>query len=518
LERSAIVGNEASGNGGGIYLEPSSGGSIRNSVITSNGAGNTSGGVYMQAMDPPPSNVFLANSIIVNNSDNQGTMVDDVFAGAERNFISEGYNRVGNGTNGLAHGVNGDYVKPAEITVDYVVTRLGDSYRQPIDTTALSVREAINEAQVTVGAQEIWLPAWRFLLTVSGTAAVNQGDFDITSQMTIRGVGPGLTILDGSVLSDRHFDIASGGTLDLSYVTLALGDARSGTTERDGGAIRVGDGGHLVLDHSAVVGNVTGLRGEGGGVYFGPTGSGVISNSVITVNESDGPAGGIYLRDATGTGGVVTLTKTIVANNSDSDGMQFPDVYAGTNRQITSTGYNRLTSTGPNYAQHVTDSVGGSVNYVVTGLTDTFDGSGDTIVMSLRDAIHQANTISGTQEIWLPAWDFVLTIGRGSNATDTEVKYGDLDILGSTIIRGIQNETSVAWRSGAAVDKLFELVGDYNSDEVVNNADFIVWQESVPTQDLAADGNDDGQVNAADYDEWFARFNNTLVLEDVLVA
>jgi T5SS/PEP-CTERM-associated repeat protein len=54
------------------------------------------------------------------------------------------------------------------------------------------------------------------------------------------------------------------------------------------------------------------------------------------------------------------------------------------------------------------------------------------------------------------------------------------------------------------------LAGDYNDDNVVDAADFIVWRESVGQtgNDLAADGNSDGVVDDADFNFWRARVGN----------
>ena len=43
------------------------------------------------------------------------------------------------------------------------------------------------------------------------------------------------------------------------------------------------------------------------------------------------------------------------------------------------------------------------------------------------------------------------------------------------------------------------LPGDYNSDGVVDIADFTVWRNAMATGNLAADGNADGTITAADF-------------------
>ena len=53
------------------------------------------------------------------------------------------------------------------------------------------------------------------------------------------------------------------------------------------------------------------------------------------------------------------------------------------------------------------------------------------------------------------------------------------------------------------------LPGDYNSDNRVDAADYVVWRKSAGTANLAADGNGDGAVDAKDLDIWRAYFGKT---------
>lgn len=54
--------------------------------------------------------------------------------------------------------------------------------------------------------------------------------------------------------------------------------------------------------------------------------------------------------------------------------------------------------------------------------------------------------------------------------------------------------------------------GDYNSDNRVDVADYIVWRNTAGQDGsgLAADGNGNGQIEAADYDFWRARFGQSV--------
>ena len=91
---------------------------------------------------------------------------------------------------------------------------------------------------------------------------------------------------------------------------------------------------------------------------------------------------------------------------------------------------NNLFTSAAGFTLHATDYVrppGTTVHYVVTSVADTYDGSSTPVNMSVRDAIHQANITAGAQEIWLPAWKYVLTRDRatfGQGTTDTSVAFG----------------------------------------------------------------------------------------------
>jgi hypothetical protein len=162
---------------------------------------------------------------------------------------------------------------------------------------------------------------------------------------------------------------------------------------------------------------------------------------------------------------------------------------------------------------------------VVTSVADTFDHTNDVQSLSLREAVDLANQSAGTQEIWLPAWRFTLSLDRGANATDTSVAYGDLDVTDSTVVRGVAGRTRIDWKAGI-VDKVFELAGDANSPGEadygsVSAADYTVWQNqngSVGGWELfSADFDDDGDVDTDDYDVWTANYGHTLDLLDVSV-
>jgi hypothetical protein len=74
------------------------------------------------------------------------------------------------------------------------------------------------------------------------------------------------------------------------------------------------------------------------------------------------------------------------------------------------------------------------------------------------------------------------------------------DVYGTLIPQGPEADIGAA--------EFVRLPGDYNSDGIVDAADYVVWRKSLDQTELAlaADGNGDGEVNAEDYAVWRANF------------
>jgi hypothetical protein len=536
LANAAIVGNQATfGAGGGIYIDASGGAAINSSVLTRNSSvTGSAGGIYLA--DGSTQNVSVATSILAQNL--AGAAVADVFtAGTARNFMTGGNNRLTSAPNGagFANGLNGDVVSSS---VSEVATSLGDEQNPNDDNVALTLREAVAAADNVSGTQFVWLPAWHFLLT--------GGELSIRNQTkNLYGLGPGFTVIDGSsptATQNRLFEVQNDGNLDLFSLTLT-----GGHTTGNGGAILVHFNSNnvhgLVLSSVAVVANTAAQKG--GGIFVDPGTMVAIVMCVITDNTAQAtgvPAGGGIYADAFNTAyACVSLKESVIANNlAPAPTATEPDLANATGDppgMFASQGGNMITnranvnittlddgSTGTDY----TDNTPGFVppNYVVTSLADVAIPIGastaDLAVLTVREAVQLVDGTSGTQtlSIWLPAWQFVLTIDRGSNPTDYTPLYGDLDISHSVVIRGViydsnpmdQNPPSVVtgvhW-TPTVNDKVFELLGDYNGDGLVNAADYTVWRDTLnSTSNLAADGNDDRVIDQQDYDIWNANYGH----------
>ena len=182
-----------------------------------------------------------------------------------------------------------------------------------------TLRAAVMEADLAVGKSTIVVPAGRFKITIPpayptllpvghGTVDVpdpTTGDLDLTGTTTIRGAGPGQTIVDGNRL-DRVFSVGGGGTATLTGMTITGGDITRNNQSQD---INLGGGvlnaNHVTLNDIALVNNIA---DGGGGMFSIPGTVPVIDHTLIAGNRAV-EGGGLRLD-----GGGTILNTTITGN------------------------------------------------------------------------------------------------------------------------------------------------------------------------------------------------------------
>jgi CSLREA domain-containing protein len=155
-----------------------------------------------------------------------------------------------------------------------------------------TLRAAIQQANVTVDADTVVLPAGTYRLTIrgSGEDASATGDLDITSDITIAGAGATSTIIDGHRAKDRVFEIRGNASI-------------SGVTVRRGRVSRASTGGGGLRTHGTLV----------------------LSDAVVTRCKAADDAGGIDVR-----GGLIMLRDVVVSRNKAGDDGGGMDVDGGT--------------------------------------------------------------------------------------------------------------------------------------------------------------------------------------------
>ncbi len=156
---------------------------------------------------------------------------------------------------------------------------------------ACTLRAAITEANALAGADIITLPAGTYTITIAEASDNTNanGDFDLTSEITINGAGSGTTIVQANaargVAIGRVFHLRAAFPMQLNGMTVRYGryTTAAGTF---GAGIRV--------DVGAVIAS--------------------LNDVVVTENDDGTSGGGIAVSGAAGS--VTTLTNCVVSNNT----------------------------------------------------------------------------------------------------------------------------------------------------------------------------------------------------------
>ena len=130
----------------------------------------------------------------------------------------------------------------------------------------VTLRAAVQHANVTVGADVISVPAGLYKLKLKGSDedAAATGDLDLTEDVTIEGEDKATTIIDAKKLKDRIFEIFPDVSVVASGLTLRGGKAKG--EQLGGGAFRV-DG---TLDLSQSILTKCKSADDGGAIEFSP--------------------------------------------------------------------------------------------------------------------------------------------------------------------------------------------------------------------------------------------------------
>ncbi|MGV2339617.1 MAG UNVERIFIED_CONTAM: hypothetical protein LVR18_38330 [Planctomycetaceae bacterium] len=102
-------------------------------------------------------------------------------------------------------------------------TNPGDGVSVAI-TGERTLRAAVIESNTSPGIDVVQLGAGVYQLSTLGDFedAARTGDLDVTGELTIRGLGAGVTIIDGGLL-DRVFHVHTGARLTLQNMTIRNG-------------------------------------------------------------------------------------------------------------------------------------------------------------------------------------------------------------------------------------------------------------------------------------------------------
>lgn len=359
--------------------------------------------------------------------------------------------------------------------------------------------------------------------------AQNSSALVIHTPITIRGNTNGITITRSSEAPTmRLFEVTAQGRLTLESLTLSGGLVRGANGSEAGQAGGEGLGGAVLnlggtielyattLENNAAIGGqggpgASGGRGRGGAI-FSDGGSVLIVNTTISGNTAQSGVGttspssfggGVYTRN-----GTLSIYNSTLTNNTSSAGRQVYVLGEGTGATAT-------------LALH--SSIAAQAGIVQgTDLVLAFDGGASAISSGTHNLVRFAVGFAGTYNTADPLLEPLTNNGgptrthalaSGSPAMD----HGANPLALATDGRGFPY---VRTAGGATDIGAFELqsmtspnlAGDYNRNEVVEAADYVLWRKTfgfLVDNYSGADGNGNGEIDLPDYAVWTANFGAT---------
>jgi hypothetical protein len=295
--------------------------------------------------------------------------------------------------------------------------------------------------------------------------------------------------------------IATAGGLNIEIVDCAI---VSNFATGSGGAIYHGNlAGKFTIIQSTISGNSSGA--SGGGIYSAasptsrPGDDIAISHSVITRNTARSRGGGIGIVEEQ-----LTLDHAIVAGNTSDKGMGHDLYYSfglalSMEFSLLGSGKVKFDLTLPQAPVGMPDAngnlIGGAVDRIDPLLGPLADNGGPTMTHALMagsPAIDAGDPGAVAGKDGVPEFDQRSTpFGRvvdGDGANGARIDIGPFELVPSA-------ETV--------------LPGDYNDDDVVDAADYVVWRRFLNTATELPNDATPG-VNDSDYSVWRANFGNSL--------
>jgi hypothetical protein len=331
----------------------------------------------------------------------------------------------------------------------------------------------------------------------SGGGIVNDGSTLIVEDSTITGndanLGAGIynasgeTNITRSTISGNVAGSSGGGVLNGFGQLVVTDSTLSGNSAGYGGGIYIGGQNSFdtTITNTTISSNTASL---GGGGMYNFQGNVFLAHSTITDNEAPtGEGSGVYTW-ADPLTALTTVYSSIVAGNVHSD------VDGATGLGVTSfvsDGYNLV---GVGAAQNAFDDPSDQVGELDPGLGPLQDNGGPTFTHGL---------LPGSPAIDAGDPGFVLPPDFDQRGTGFDrVRDGD-GTAGPRIDIGALEAQSIPTP---------ELLGDYNLNDVVDAADYVVWRKTLGTGGIAAfsgaDGSGNGLIDQADHNVWRANFGN----------
>lgn len=423
-----------------------------------------------------------------------------------------------------------EHLESRQLLAVITVTSLLDNINASDGLTTL--REAVATANATPAVADAIQFAVSGVVNLSnvGDGGMGASALLIASPITIQGNASGITLRrDAASIELRLFRVTTTGNLTLESLTLAGGVARgaAGTIGTPNG----GDGrggaifnqgtllirGSTLFDHRAVGGdayNVSSVGGAAlGGAIWNDGGSATIVNATFSGNATVGGIGsptnarfaaGIYSRN-----GTLSIYNSTLTDNNAAVGR---GVYVlGDGTTATATVHSSIIGQddavfASEFAAIAGDAPGGAIvvngaNNLIrayVGADSNFATKSAPLLVPLANNGGPTQTHAFQAESW--AGDHGSNLQNLSNdqrgGAFGRVKNGNADI------GAYEYQTT----SGGSV------AGDYNGNQTVDAADYVVWRNTLGTfvaASTGADGDGSSQIDAGDYTVWNASFGKS---------
>lgn len=363
----------------------------------------------------------------------------------------------------VAYAINGDgtaYSAPTAFTTleapSLVVTTTADV----VDATdgQTSLREALDFANSTAGADIITFGGPVFTDATPDTIALSLGQLSVTDSVTISGTGAGSLTIDGDG-SSRVFYLYNGSALldiTLSGMTITGGNASVGggiadfdenltlvdsvvtgntSSGKAGGLWADGFNMTLTIRRTEISNNIAG--DDGGGIYVEDTGGLLtIEDSTISGNQSSGNGGGIYFYDPDHD---VLITRSTISGNTAAGKGGGIYLYSMDNGSFTienSTITGNQANVGGAVYLYGVDTPFAIVNSTIANNTATTEGGGlfvynhDYSTLDITNTILAGNTANGTPD------DLAINQGSFTSVTNSLIQASAPTTLDGATVAG----------------------------------------------------------------------------------
>jgi hypothetical protein len=361
---------------------------------------------------------------------------------------------------------------------------------------------------------------------LAGDTAIDLSAFAITTDVTIRGNAAGITIQRSAIGPEmRLFRVTTSGSLTLESITLAGGFVRGEPGSAPNGAGGEARGGAVfnqgtlrIIASTLVSNEVRGGDGIGSGVGGGAKGgaiyndAGTVSIVNVTLSGNVAQSGGGLATSPNFAAGVYSRNGTLKIDNSTI-----------TNNVATAgRGVYAVATAGSATVEIYSSIIGqAEASPTIFDLVVSTDDGGALSIAGANNLIRRQNdfpqiTFSNDDPLLGP-----LVNNGGSTQTHAladsspAMNHGGNRLLLPTDQRGALHTRVVG---GQADIGAFEvqtatgpsLPGDYNKNQAVDAADYVVWRKTLGTFAVnlyaGADGDGNGRIETQDYNLWRARF------------